>query len=279
LQALKPPFPFADEKLNDRFWARNFAIIARPNYRIVSLNSSAFHGEGPDELKHGRISEFTLDALREALHGSPSPPLNILLCHHHPQQHMELQLGEYDVMRSGQLLLDLLGSGEIGQWLVIHGHKHHPKLCYAAGGSMAPLVFSSGSLTASLYAELQTRARNQFYILTFPLELFNKLGLVGSFTAWDWAVGKGWVPAAEQSGLPHHGGFGCSEPIKVLANRVADKVGDTPIAWNTIVDACPELAFVLPVDQRLLIKALVQDHSIGTQCNAVGSPLELQRRK
>jgi predicted MPP superfamily phosphohydrolase len=135
LQSLTPSFPMETEALNDTFWSRNFALYTDNVYRVAVLNSSAFHGGGEDELKHGRISDYTLAALRLALEGVPSKPVNILLCHHHPQQHMELNLGEYDVMKSGQLLLDLLGSGAFGDWIVIHGHKHHPKLCYAAGGS------------------------------------------------------------------------------------------------------------------------------------------------
>ena len=127
---LAPPFPLPGD-LWDRYWARHYAIVDDPNCRLVILNSSAYHGQTDEEQNHGRVDTFTLEQMKAELLGVSSPKLNILLCHHHPQQHSEYNLGEDDLMKHGQLLLDTLGSGDIGQWLVIHGHKHHPKITYA----------------------------------------------------------------------------------------------------------------------------------------------------
>jgi hypothetical protein len=70
LLSLKPPFPFNNELLNDRYWARNYAITTLPNgVVIVSLNSSAFHGGKPEEIDHGRVSRRTIDALAAELAG------------------------------------------------------------------------------------------------------------------------------------------------------------------------------------------------------------------
>ena len=175
LQALVPPYPFDKDQMNDRYWSRHFELIVRDKYRILVLNSSAFHGEGRfDETKqfeyeHGRVSDHTLKRIREQLDAQDDyPPVNILLCHHHPHPHSELSLGKDDLMTGGDELLGILNTGTYGRWLVIHGHKHHPKMEYAAGGSSAPIVFAAGSLAKILYGELQTNSRNQFYILEFP---------------------------------------------------------------------------------------------------------------
>ena len=185
------------------------------------------------------------------------------MCHHHPQQHADLQFGDqdaYDVMKNGQLLLDLLGSGEYGQWLVIHGHKHHPRICYASGGTTAPIIFSAGSLCAELYLELQTRARNQFYVITFPYGDYDRTGFVGTFQAWDWASGVGWIPAGQRSGLPARGGFGYRGDIRRLARSIAHVVNgagaDHAASWQLVVEGNPEVQFLLPVDFGALRREL-----------------------
>lgn len=275
LQRLKPPFPLIDEPLCDRFWARNYAVIAQPHYRLVVLNSSAFHGAAPDELNHGRISEHTLACLKEDLEAGPSPPVNILLCHHHPQQHMELQLNDYDVMKNGQLILDLIGSGKLGRWLVIHGHKHHPKITYASGGATAPTVFSAGSLSVELYLELQSRARNQFYIVTLPFDTFGTMGFVGKINAWDWASGKGWVKAQSASGLPWTSGFGCRADVAVLAANMASTI-TTFASWEDLIKSYPEVDFLLPNDLMLLIES-IEGLGLKVMNDSDGRPVQIGR--
>jgi hypothetical protein len=41
---LTPPFPLPDTNLNRDFWSNHFAIMDRPSYRLVALNSCAYHG-------------------------------------------------------------------------------------------------------------------------------------------------------------------------------------------------------------------------------------------
>ena len=140
LQTLSPLYPFPTPTLTDRYWWRHFAIISTQSCRVLVINSSAFHGEGRIndasrfEYEQGRVSDYTLSNIKAALVGSP-PPLNILLVHHHPHPHSELRLGDKDLMINGQALTELLGSGPYGKWFILHGHKHHPKLEYAAGGT------------------------------------------------------------------------------------------------------------------------------------------------
>ena len=66
-------------------------------------------------------------------------------------------------MVNGSLLLSLLE--RFGFQLVVHGHKHHPKLSYAAGGGASPAVLASGSLAAIATPILATNARNLFHLV------------------------------------------------------------------------------------------------------------------
>lgn len=278
LVGLVPPYPFPDDQLNNKYWAKNFAITEGASYRLVVLNTSAYHGGKPEEINHGRISESTLAFLRKELSSLSPKPVNIFLCHHHPQQHMELRLGDYDVMKNGQLLLELLGSGEFGRWLIIHGHKHHPKIAYAAGGATSPIVFSAGSLCASLYLELQTMARNQFYLISLPYEDIETMGLVGTIKAWDWASGVGWGSAAgPNSGLPSLSAFGFRGDPQILAGRVAKFVEGDKVSWSHIQDNVQEINYLLPQDKLTLQKELESKYSLRiTEEN--GLPREIGRK-
>ena len=153
-------FRFRNTKVSDQYWAKHFAIMRKQEYRLLLLNSCAYHGGQDSEKDHGHSYEATLGLIREALEADCRPAaVNLLLCHHHPQQHQEFKLGDYDAMKNGQLLLELLGSGQLGHWLIIHGHKHHPKLCYASGGAASPVIFSAGSLSVDIQHELQGSAQ------------------------------------------------------------------------------------------------------------------------
>jgi hypothetical protein len=249
LKALTPSFPLGDDRSDDRYWARAYVIKDTDSFRLVLLNSSAYHGNTPTEKNHGRIDKQTLDDLKRDLTMRGKREINILLCHHHPHQHSELGLGEDDVMKQGQLLLDLLGSGQHGRWLVIHGHKHHPKISYAAGGGGSAIVFAAGSLCSTLYPELQTVARNQFYLIDIDPDECSG-GLMGRVRAWDWASGIGWIRGKDDSGLPAHCGFGLRSDPSLVAKQIADIVttSSVPILWETLTHSCPHILYALPQD-------------------------------
>lgn len=277
LQSLSPPYPFPDEPRNDKYWSRHFAVHEEPDYRIICLNSAAYHGNAPEEIEHGRVSESTLARLKHYLSSSTRKKVNLLICHHHPQIHSELGLSEKDTMRSGQLLLDLLASDD-SSWIVIHGHKHHPKITYASSESAsgAPLVISVGSFSAKLYAELASRVRNQFHILTFRFSDFVDLGTVGRIYSWDWSDGVGWIPAGSRSGLPSECGFGVKADLSVLAGKVDSHLKDERASWEEFTETCRELLYLLPADFKKLRTVLSNQFKISIRVDE-GRPLEIGR--
>jgi len=279
LQSLDPPYPFPDEARNDRYWARHFAVLEEAEYRVVCLNSSAYHGNSPQEIDYGRVSDATLSRLKSYLQHSVAKRINILICHHHPQPHSEIGLGERDTMKSGQLLLDLLAGDDSGHWIVIHGHKHHPKITYASSptGSGAPLVISVGSFAAKLYAELASRARNQFHILAFRFDDFKKLGPVGRIYSWDWSDGIGWIPAGPQSGLPSECGFGVKTDPAVLASRVDALLTEDRMPWQEFTQSCRDVLYLLPKDLAKLKAALSRTFGIVVSLDDAG-PTEIGRK-
>jgi 3',5'-cyclic AMP phosphodiesterase CpdA len=280
LQRLNPPYPLPYETDNDKYWARKYALIQSENYRLVVLNSAAYHGGKPEEIKHGRISSFTISRLEKELSESLFvPKVNILLCHHHPHQFPEISEEDetYDIMKNGQNLLSMLGNGRNGNWIVIHGHKHHARATYSQGGNSSPFVMAAGSFSAVLYHKLQSYARNQFYLLELPLN--DPSGFVGTIRAWDWTP-RGWIPAMTNgSGFPAISKFGCRSATQNLASRINQLLIASPVEnWSTILLSVPEVEFLLPDDLSSLIHVLKTQFSINVELES-GTPRELGRVK
>lgn len=277
LQRLDPPYPLPGEQDNDRYWARKFVILNTKHYKLVVLNSAAYHGGKPEEIEHGRISAFTISRLQKELSALPTTPVNIILCHHHPHQFPELfqEDDTYDVMKNGQQLLDLLGNGRNGNWIVIHGHKHHARVGYSQGTSSSPIVMAAGSFSAVIYPELQSHARNQFYIIEIPLN--NPSGLVGTIKAWDWTP-RGWIPAvSDDSGLPAIVKFGCRDTPQNLARRIDQCLGERVAEnWTNILALVPEAEYLLPNDFDSLIYVLEITFGIKVESDK-GIPIEIGR--
>ena len=118
LQSLEPPFPLNDVVSNDRFWSRHFLVLQDGPFRFLLLNSSAYHGarqEGlPPEYEHGRISPKTLHAIAADLASRTEKKINVLICHHHPQKHDDIEAADSSVMEMGEKLIQLLGQGTGG---------------------------------------------------------------------------------------------------------------------------------------------------------------------
>jgi predicted phosphodiesterase len=268
------PLPDCDQAENNAYWGRGFAVVDHQMVRILVINSSGQHGTA-DECKRGRLGARELDEIDRTLTGT-SRTINIALCHHHPHQHMEIGLGEDDVMRGGQLFLDMLGSGRHGRWVVIHGHKHHPKITYSSGGAASPVVFASGSVSAQLYPSLATVARNQFYIMTLESNPLPDVTLGGTVACWDWAAGAGWRKAGDTSGLPHEFGFGCRHDPRAVAERVAGHLSSPVMKWHDVLRVVPELRYMLPQDVALVIAHLATDFSVNAD-PATGTPTSIGR--
>ncbi|MBK8466325.1 MAG: metallophosphoesterase [Chloracidobacterium sp.] len=275
LQGLTPRFPFEDEHIWDRFWSRNYVVMTMPHYRVVVLNTSAYHGGQPEEYEHGRISTRTVDQLKNELvelETREPRTINILLCHHHPHNYGDLEENDQSLMSGGNRLLQTLDQLD-SDWIVIHGHKHHPRIAYAAGDSSA-LVFSAGSLCAPNGPS--TGIRNQFYLLTFPLESDT---LIGKFQAWDWIPNIGWQLAQRTSGLPSSGGFGNRQKPNAIAKEINEIFlarSQPYLSWSEITGALPLVEYVLPDSLEKVIKRLRETHGIQTSRNTDGtSPLQI----
>lgn len=266
LRAMFPAYPIPgseNDSANTSYWLDHFAFLTDANVRTLLINTCGTHGLQKDEMKHGRIGVPTLQRIRKHLENDcEAYAINLAVCHHHPQQHSDLELGEYDFMRDGQQFLQLIGSGEFGSWIVIHGHKHHPKITYAAGGNTSPIVFSAGSFSVLLDPQHGSQ-QNTFHLLEIESDTVGST-LRGHVCTFEFDFGRGWRPANDDSAIPYHAGFGFRGDLQVLAASLAASIPDSHKTIGELAGQLPDLKYLLPSDRAHLFDALRKRHGIGS---------------
>lgn len=275
LMRLVPRFPNPDDSLSDHFWAHGYFLTAIAGVRFLVLNSSWLH-EHRDELERGAITGYTLEKLRRDLDAHPPSQFNVAVCHHHPHVHSDLELGG-DIMLNGRQLLDMLSGN--AAWLVIHGHKHHPKIELAQGDFQQPIVLACGSFSGRLEGANATVSRNYFHMV--HVEQFGEFAeLRGVVTSWNWVSGLGWQGYGNSNAsFPSRLGFGYEGNPHRLAQEVAQSMGSSPLRkWGDMVELHPDLAHLMPRKLSALCDALKSKHNIVIGYDENGLPSELGMR-
>jgi 3',5'-cyclic AMP phosphodiesterase CpdA len=263
LKLLDPPYPFVD--LNDttqahsnrvHYFGTDYLLYETDNYRVLIINSCSSHSADQKEYERGSVSESTMNWIKLDLQRiNNKRKLGILICHHHPIQHSEHNLGSYDFMRGGTELLDMLNSN--GRWIVIHGHKHHAKLNYYSSGSKKAVVFAAGTLSAHKHT-LGADFTNQFYVLNVNTE--KERGTpVGNVDVYSWQGSK-WANSRRTcDGIYTGVGFGEPGCLDTIAENISRNVkGPVSVPWNVIVEKVPKLKECVPQDIKHIKEYLLE---------------------
>jgi hypothetical protein len=266
-------YPLAEPLARRDFWSDGFCILDHSKVRVLVLNSVAEH-RSEELAERGSVTDELLQNLAYRLRGLEPRDLQVALVHHHPIAHEESHLGSQDLMVNGSLLLTLLG--EHGFRVLVHGHKHHPRLRYFDGGGSPVLVFAAGSF-AALGAHF-FQAGNLFHILEMSSGTLLGCTQSGFIHSWAFTYGKGWAPSHPAShGIPSQAGFGCMRDPIALASQVAALVTNnttSAMKWSDVVGALPEVAFMLPSHLTTLTTQLLNAHAIEVSVSRTnGLPL------
>ncbi len=273
LMRLEPPFPASNGSLSNQYWAHGFCIQTVGAARFLVINTCWLH-ESRDELERGVVTDYTLERIAAEL-AVPSPAqFNFVVCHHHPHPHTDLQLGFDDVIRNGQKLIELLSDN--GQWMIIHGHKHHPKVEYAQGQFQQPVVLACGSFSGRIEGNNALVSTNYFHLIEVT---HFQGGLAGQILSWNWTPGIGWQ--RYNSSLPKFPsivGFGSKATPMALAQSVAAAIGSKPfIKWSDLCSTHMELAYLMPKQLASLLSELKASHAISVVYDEYGAPAQLGR--
>jgi predicted phosphodiesterase len=279
LQSLSPPFPGITSAVADRYWSRNFCVYEEDQIRVVNLNSAAFHGfhsgdtgKAPEYL-HGRVSNRTIDAIVSEVSKKKSSH-NILLTHHHPFKNDEIYEGDYSEMELGGKLVNKLSAATNSSWLIIHGHQHYPLLKYGAATVFPPVIFSAGSVSATLSSPLSSEAANQFYHITLETDPGQTSGWwpCGTVRAWHWTFRRSWIPSSMEHNIPDGAGFGCRDNVQTIVTQIVTfmtKDRTKVFEMGDIFNALPHLRFIIGPTFSAVAKEL---DSAGIKCTTA-SPI------
>lgn len=277
LKTLTPPYPIKVNTPNDsptfgrkiraEYFGNDFALHVHNDIRLVVLNTCAGHTSDPLTYERGIFSEAALEELRLQLNenGGSQPMMNILLCHHHPDVHSDMSSGTYDFVLNGEKLIQTLES--YGEWIIIHGHKHNPRIVKAQGASSCPItIFSAGSLGAVLNeGNLGEESRNHFYTLDLSFSLTE--GLRGTLSVWAWNAGFGWEESIPCGNTVSSGsGFGEKRNPRTLAHQIAPLVKKSgSLTWSQLVADTDFARHLFPRDVSLILIELDRDHAIAAK--------------
>jgi predicted phosphodiesterase len=242
-------FPCNEKVLLDSYYGAGFAVIDKSDWQCLIVNSVVHHVDVAS-AERGLVTSEQLEAIGAALEKLEPNPIRLCLVHHHPLPHEEMGLGAKDLMEGGEELLQILEKHQFG--LVIHGHKHHPRLRYSTSGNAAIPVFASGSLAAVIPDRLSRSVRNTFHLVQLQTANTTVPSLHGNIRTWELSTDKGWVPSTLQSaGFPHRAGFGCRTPAGSLITKIKNALGaDSWMEWDNLLRIIPELEFLSPIELR-----------------------------
>jgi predicted phosphodiesterase len=256
-----------------------FEIYLGSGYRMINLDTN---GRNPVDRKGavGYLDLATIDTLEATLRGLDRTDCYVVLCHHHPYRHGDIDLEDYSAFEHAPEFLAMIERLPEAAWYIVHGHKHFPRI--STVGSCAT-VFSAGSLAGTFYGAQQCVARNQCYLLTLCRE--EALGPshppVMRFRAWDWAAVQ-WVPARDGFNIPRAGGMGAKVVTAEFSRRVAEYVlsADPPIRRAAdVTSEFPELRYLLPQDVERCVASLYELFDVEVLVSRqTGDWLELGRR-
>lgn len=266
------------------YWGRGYEIIERPDALILLVNSSHYHNTTqPNEYERGRFNDAALDELRTDLKkrvDENQDRLFVALLHHHPIPHddFDVKLGRIE-MFNGQRLMLALKECPVA-WLVIHGHKHFPRLVRYDNGSGPGKLIVLGAASAGTNLDgYAHRTSLQFYLIDAVVsDQQDEPTALGTLRAYSWS-GTEWKTAVrEPQGLPNGCGYNVPElGMKKIADEVKQSLsgGDAYSTWEEIVAKVPSLGHLLPSELQNFRRASANKGIVFVWNDEYCLPIEL----
>lgn len=275
LRNLQPRFPGLPPPDSTKFWGDGFASCraADGRWRLVTVDTCQLVGYHPSNEQWGMLRGDTLPLLEDFLATDVSAPINVLMCHHQPQEWTHANDENTSHLQRGDLLLDLLDARP-ERWMVLHGHKHEPVLDYFGNGTGGSVRLAAASVGANLTAK--PNITNQLHVVDFhPQARASGLPLAGEVHSIDWHPGYGWAPATVRSGLTHRAGFGFRRDGAEFAWWLHSKFGSSSLDWATVAAREPRVRYLAPKDLQAIVDAVKAP--LGAPSGTVAGSARLNR--
>lgn len=242
----------------------HFATWSFDDLFVLGYNSAWDDGPNQDP-HHGDIPASHLEQIEAALDALEpiGNRLRIFLVHHHPIHYSDpTGIADFSQMQNADCLLSLLSERQFD--LIVHGHRHQPRLTpFSRGAGDFLTILCSGSFSAKMFRGWEQQINNQFHIVDVEARSDDTGRVIGVVRSWAFTHGIGWRKSAKHDGAPHHQPFGEYLMPRQLQDLVTNCTNDildeqTFARWSQIVARHPELRYV-PYDRRMLVLGRVGD--------------------
>jgi UDP-2,3-diacylglucosamine pyrophosphatase LpxH len=256
--------PTEDEVANDSYWRNHFCILHKHNYILLIINSCFSH-TNETLAKASQISPAMLEKIDEELHRFTGTDLvKIAMCHHHPIHHSNtsLEYKDSDFIDQSDKLLSILERHKFN--LVIHGHKHEPRL---VNFNSLP-IFACGSFS-SMANLLDIGCENTFHYITIDTN-----SKKGTIKTWIYKPFTGWSQK-HGSYFPCLTGFGFQSNMENLANECHTwflKQGKDSVSYTDLLKKFPDISYMIPSDQTSFNKLITDKYGLAFSPNLPNIP-------
>ncbi|MGJ7902133.1 metallophosphoesterase family protein [Lysobacter sp. 1R34A] len=255
------------------YWGRGYEFIDTGSVLFLLINSSHYHQTTrKNEFERGRIGDLGIDLLRAEIEekvNSSRASAFVVLLHHHPVNHenLDISLGRIE-MTNGARLIEVLAESGVS-WLIVHGHKHHGRVLLTQGSGCQSVVIAAGSAGALLSGKHGINCRLQAYLIEIDSEGASiSPSLKGHIRALSWFDNQ-WQPAfSNNHGIPDGSGFSFPAiSIDGLVHSILGVLNKQPgrnfVTWDELRVELPSLRYLMPGQLRHL-KAALEKASVRT---------------
>jgi predicted MPP superfamily phosphohydrolase len=272
LKNISIEYPFDNSDLNNLFWEKGYVIKEYEKYFLLLINTAHNHTE-IDKVNHGDIDLDTVRIIDEALDNIDNEKVGIAVTHHCPIEHSHYNSGINDFMHNGDSLIRILDKYNFS--VLIHGHKHDPRIRASQGGINAPFIFSAGSFSA-FQDKLLLGGTNTFHILEINLD--GKFKGYGKIKTWFFVMAEGWSNTIRNQYFNSETGFGAHFDLNDMRNKIIDKLKKSTNQmrqWDELVIDFPLLNYIMSEDGEKL-RMLLKNSGVKSAPFIPNEPIVLQ---
>ena len=258
-QGIKKNYPIADHEIGT-FWEKGFTFIEKEELQLLIINTTHFHTH-TDPVNNptvkGLIRTSAIQEIDKYLNmNSDNSKIKIMMCHHHPIQHDDRNLGAYDFVENGDQLVAILAKHKYD--LIIHGHKHFPKFKKYSTDSGEIQILSSGSFSATNQIQFASKFN---YVHLIEIEKENGLSK-GIIKTPNYKFQIGWHNNSE--GFDYKAGFGSTRQYNEILDEIISVTDNEPIIkWEDLCNKIKDLKFIMPSElNEIIIKLEQRDYGV-----------------
>lgn len=245
IKSFHESFPTSDRTLNSHFWDRGFCFKTVNDVLFLMINTVHDHNS-EENASDSCISEKNFEDIKQELATFNNLDIKYKICvmHHHPITYSDISYKDRSLDK-GDNLMSLIN--ENGFDIVIHGHKHIPRISEYNGMP----IFGAGTFS-SITNITGTGIDPMFHVIEFS-EVKRK----GKIYSWEYNLKDGWIENQNVK-FPPVIGYGGSVDLEKSANQILELINSDgqPKLYSKVLSIIPDLEYLIPEKLTYLEKLL-----------------------